>query len=85
MQDMRAEPLDHSPGTQRIQHPARRTHREEPLLPRVVDQRAAQPLWPQALYLTKGRSSYQMKLGEYSKVPPNIQEDIVAKTKVAAE
>ena len=35
--------------------------------------------------MTKGRGSYQMKLGEYSKVPPNIQEDIVAKNKVAAE
>ena len=35
--------------------------------------------------MTKGRGSYQMKLGEYQKVPPQIQEDIVAKNKATAE
>ena len=34
--------------------------------------------------MTKGRAQYTMQLEKYEVVPPNIQTEIVAKTKVAA-
>ena len=34
--------------------------------------------------MTKGRAQYSMVLERYEVVPPNIQTDIIAKTKVAA-
>jgi elongation factor G len=34
--------------------------------------------------MTKGRANYTMTLERYEGVPPNIQQEIVAKNKVAA-
>lgn len=34
--------------------------------------------------LSAGRAQYSMKLERYEVVPPNIQQDIIAKSKVAA-
>ena len=34
--------------------------------------------------MTKGRAQYSMSLERYEVVPPNIQQDIVAKNKAAA-
>jgi elongation factor G len=34
--------------------------------------------------MTKGRANYSMTLERYEVVPPNIQQEIVAKNKVAA-
>lgn len=34
--------------------------------------------------MTKGRAQYSMQLERYEVVPPNIQQEIVAKNKVAA-
>ena len=35
--------------------------------------------------MTKGRAQYSMKLERYEVVPPNIQTEIVSKSKVAAQ
>jgi elongation factor G len=34
--------------------------------------------------MTKGRAQYSMQLERYEVVPPNIQQEIIAKSKVAA-
>lgn len=34
--------------------------------------------------MTKGRAQYTMQLERYEVVPPNIQQDIVAKSKAGA-
>jgi elongation factor G len=35
--------------------------------------------------MTKGRASYQMKLGKYDVVPPNIQSEIVSNRAVTSD